>query len=131
MKSLFTFKKVLLSLFFILLLILISEKTLAQKQIQGTVHDEMEQPLPFANVVLLNISDSSIVAHTATDDMGVFQFDLKSSQNPFLISINYIGYEPLKQNLNAEEQSNSSLNLGVLKLKHVKILCAHQLRNKS
>ncbi len=116
MKSLFIFKKAIVLSLPILLFILISEKAFAQKQIQGTVHDEMEQPLPFANVVLLNISDSSIVAHTATDDMGVFQFDLKSSQNPFLISINYIGYEPLKQNLNAEQQSNSPLNLGVIKL---------------
>jgi Outer membrane protein beta-barrel family len=116
LKSFFLFKKAVIVLFSIFLLILISGKTFAQKQIKGIVHNEMEQPLPFANVILLNISDSSIMSHTATDDLGAFQFDLKTNQNPFLIAINYIGYEPLKQNLDNEQQSNSPLNLGVLRL---------------
>lgn len=57
----------------------------------GTVVDELSQPFAFANVVLLNPTDSAFVAGTMTDDAGAFS--LSAQQSSAIVKISYIGYE--------------------------------------
>lgn len=88
----------------------------AQKQVQGSVYDELEQPLPFASVVLLHSIDSTIIAHTTTNDVGAFSLDLKTNTNNYLLRINYVGYEPLQQNITSPLASGQVVQLGSIKL---------------
>ncbi len=39
---------------------------------KGTVKDTQNKPIPFANVVLFSLPDSTFVTGTTTDDKGVF-----------------------------------------------------------
>ena len=57
----------------------------------GTVVDELSQPFAFANVVLLNPTDSAFVAGTMTDAAGAFS--LYAQQSSAIVKISYIGYE--------------------------------------
>lgn len=57
----------------------------------GTVVDELSQPFAFANVVLLNPTDSAFVVGTMTDDAGTFS--LSAQQSSAIVKISYIGYE--------------------------------------
>jgi Outer membrane protein beta-barrel family/CarboxypepD_reg-like domain len=78
---------------FIFFLVLLSTVVFAQKTItvRGTVVDEQKQPLPFANVGLLNASDSSSIVYTQTKDNGRFEFkDLVPKD--YLLKISYLNY---------------------------------------
>lgn len=57
----------------------------------GKIVDEQGLPFAFANVVLLNASDSAFVSGTMTDDAGTFS--LTSEQSSVIVKISYIGYE--------------------------------------
>ena len=58
----------------------------------GQVVDEMRTPIPFANVVLLNVSDSAYVAGTTTDVDG--RFSLTGHATHPIVKISYLGYKP-------------------------------------
>lgn len=55
---------------FLLLMMAIPGICLAQ--IQGTIHDRQNQPLSFANVLLINQKDSSVVTGMMASDVGTF-----------------------------------------------------------
>ena len=57
----------------------------------GTVVDELGHPFAFANVVLLNPTDSAFVTGTTTDEAGAFS--LTAEQASVIVKISYIGYE--------------------------------------
>ena len=57
----------------------------------GKVVDETGQSTSFANVVLLDASDSAFVAGTTTDDYGLFT--LEGSTAKPIIKISYLGYK--------------------------------------
>ena len=56
----------------------------------GKVVDELGEPVPFANVVLLNASDSAFVTGTMTDDDGIFSFT--GTATAPLVKISCLGY---------------------------------------
>ena len=61
---------------FLLLLSMFSAATFAIAQnITGHIIDEQSQPMPFANVVLVNRVDSTFIAGAVTKDDGTFQDD--------------------------------------------------------
>ena len=68
----------------------------AAETFTGRVVDETQAPVPFANVVLLNCSDSAFVAGTTTDTDG--QFSLAGNAAKPLIKISYLGYKTLVLN---------------------------------
>ena len=77
----------------------------AQSQITGTVKDAADKPLPFANVLLMNASDSSLVHGMLASSEGVYQFD-HVSPGLFLLSFSMIGYEQwFTQPFNIEENN--------------------------
>ena len=57
----------------------------------GTVVDETGNPIPFANAVLLNATDSAFVAGTMTDDNG--HFSLSGNAARPIIKLSYLGYK--------------------------------------
>ena len=57
----------------------------------GKVVDETGMPVPFANVVLLNATDSAFVAGTMTDDDG--HFSLEGNASRPIIKVSYLGYK--------------------------------------
>jgi len=64
----------------------------AQQTFTGKVVDENTSlPIEFANVVLLQRSDSSFVAGTATDNLGAFSIEAK--QGDYLLKVSFIGYQ--------------------------------------
>ena len=62
----------------------ISLATFAQT-FTGKVVDEKNQPLPYANVVLLSLPDSTFVAGTVSDESGAFS--LRSEKPDLLLRV--------------------------------------------
>ena len=63
-------------------------------QIQGSIHDKNNQPLSFANILLINQKDSSIVTGMMSTDVGTFSI---TNFNPgkYLIKTSMIGYKSI------------------------------------
>ncbi|MBQ9556835.1 MAG: outer membrane beta-barrel protein [Muribaculaceae bacterium] len=77
--------------FFTLMVAMLATLTAVAQSFTGQVVDETQNPIPFANVVLLNASDSAFVAGTTTDGDGVFTLTGQTS-NP-LVKITFLGYK--------------------------------------
>lgn len=56
----------------------------------GKVVDEQQQPVPYANIVLLSLPDSAFVAGSISNEQGIFLLDFKGSKG--LLRISSIGY---------------------------------------
>ena len=59
--------------------------------ISGRVIDEQSQPMPFANVVLVNRSDSAFVAGAVTKDDGTFS--ISTDKQDGLLKVTSVGYQ--------------------------------------
>ena len=77
--------------YFTLMLALVAVLTVSAATFTGRVIDETGQPAAFANVVLLNATDSAFVTGTVTDTEGAFT--LTSNAAKPLIKISYLGYK--------------------------------------
>ena len=60
------------------------------QSISGRVIDEQAQPMPFANVVLVNRADSAFIAGAVTKDDGTFS--IATDRNNGLLKVSSIGY---------------------------------------
>ena len=60
------------------------------QRISGRVNDEHSQPMPFANVVLVNRADSSFIAGAVTKDDGTFSIDTYKKDG--LLKVSSVGY---------------------------------------
>lgn len=60
----------------------------------GKLVDEQQNPVGFANIVLLSLPDSAFVAGTVSDEQGLFRFD-NTDNTEKLLQISYLGYKPL------------------------------------
>ena len=93
--------------------------TAKSPDVGGTVIDENGEPMPFVNVVLLSLPDSTFVQGAMTDDQGHFQ--IVTLQNEGLLKVSSIGYETLYLNpkaLNGPIQmKEASLMLGEVVVK--------------
>ena len=72
------------------LLCLCAASSLPAQTYTGKVTDEKNQPLPYANVVLLSFPDSAFVTGTVSDESGAFA--LKTNRDNLLLRISSIGY---------------------------------------
>ncbi|MEX2594449.1 MAG: outer membrane beta-barrel family protein [Anditalea sp.] len=80
--------------------------------ITGKVRDsETGRTLEFANVVLLNPEDSTVVDGSVTDQEG--DFEISASYGRYLLRAGFIGYDQLFKQL---EVDKASINLGNLRL---------------
>lgn len=77
--------------FFTLMMAMLVATAAVAATFKGRVVDETGLPAPFANIILLNASDSTFVAGTTTDDNGYFL--LTGNAMKPLIKISYLGYK--------------------------------------
>ena len=77
-------------LLFVLMFMLYS--VISSGQIQGTVHDSNNQPLTFANVLLINQKDSSLITGVMVSDVGTFSIQ-NFKPGKYLIKATMIGYK--------------------------------------
>ena len=76
---------------YILLIICCLEIGIAQGQnITGRIIDELSQPMPFANVVLVNRVDSAYIAGAVTKDDGTFS--ISTDKQDGLLKVSSVGY---------------------------------------
>ena len=71
--------------------LLFSSFAYSQTTVQGKIFDDQNQALSFANVLLLNVSDSTLVKGNVTDENGLYKIENVPSGNYFL-SASMIGY---------------------------------------
>ena len=102
---------------FFMLSLAVAITTAAAATFTGTVVDEQGQPFAFANVVLLNPTDSAFVAGTMTDDAGAFS--LSAQQSSAIVKISYIGYETKCVNATAGNLGTIQLQPGATMLGEV------------
>ena len=79
--------------FFTLMMAVLAVMTATADTFTGRVVDETQAPVPFANVVLLNSSDSAFVAGTTTSNDGTFNINGNASKP--ILKISYLGYKTL------------------------------------
>ena len=80
---------------FTLMMAMLAVMTVTAATFTGRVIDETQAPVPFANVVLLNASDSAFVAGTTTSNDGTFNISGNASKP--ILKISYLGYKTLVQ----------------------------------
>lgn len=84
-------------------------------QVDGRVLNEEGQPVPFANVLLLNAYDSTLVTGSLTEVDGVFHLDAKLNGS-FVLSIKVIGYESWYSHNFTNDENQSTISFGELTL---------------
>ncbi len=74
--------------------LLINSVVMAQQggKVSGTVLDENSEPLPFTNVLLMQVSDSSLTKTTTTTEVGDFLLEEIKDGNYF-VKISMVGYQ--------------------------------------
>lgn len=55
----------------------------AQVTVTGKVIDEQQQPVPYANIVLLSLPDSAFVAGSISNEEGAFSLNVKETRMCF------------------------------------------------
>jgi len=80
--------------------------------ISGRVNDEHSQPMPFANVVLVNRADSSFIAGAVTKDDGTFSIDTYKKDG--LLKVSCIGY--MTRYIDARTGIANPLELGDIRM---------------
>ncbi|MCX7862413.1 MAG: TonB-dependent receptor [Bacteroidales bacterium] len=85
-------------------------------EISGKVIDSQSQkPMPYANVTMIRMRDTTIAGGTITDDNGFFKIE-KLRPGMYLIKIQFIGFERYTTNIRLTPQ-NPIINLGLIQLK--------------
>ncbi|QZT37254.1 TonB-dependent receptor [Halosquirtibacter xylanolyticus] len=107
----------------VMLISVLSLGVQAQKKLEGVVRDRHGKAIPYANVLLCQSPDSTLLANTITDLQGNFVFDETPQQNTFL-KISYIGYSPkfvqLTEDLKHITLSDKIHNLNEITIKGAK-----------
>ena len=92
----------------------VSEKN---AKIQGVILDaDDSSPIPFADVILFTLKDSTMVSGTITNDKGNFEL-AKLTSGEYKISISFMGYQTFKIKPVIIDKAGSTLNVGTIKLK--------------
>ncbi len=63
---------------------------------KGTVKDTENKPIPFANVVLFSLPDSTFVTGTTTEENGNFLLESKKKIAKGYLEVSFIGFETKK-----------------------------------
>lgn len=95
-------KYIVIFCFFLLSSILISAQNVCGKLI-----DEKNQPLMFANIVLLSLPDSTFISGAISNENG--EFTLIKNEKAQLLRISSVGYETIYKSLNCD-------NIGIVKM---------------
>ncbi|WP_319500364.1 outer membrane beta-barrel family protein [uncultured Draconibacterium sp.] len=78
-------------------------------QIQGSVKDALNQPIPFANVLLMNANDSSVVSGVMASEEGTYSIT-EFKPGTYLIGVSLIGYKPAWSSLFEIKSTNDHIH---------------------
>jgi len=84
-------------------------------QVRVRVSDEQDNPIPFANVVLYQASDTTLVTGAITDDEGYFSLETREA-GPFRLRVTYLGFADHYTEPFSLDAGSSELQLGTLVL---------------
>jgi len=94
---------------YILLLLSVCPLFAQKITLQGKVTDSIGTPLSFANIIADPQANASI-AFTISDDIGQYKLSLEKEQ-PYRITVSYLGYAPQSFELNAKENQIKNFKL--------------------
>lgn len=101
------------------LLCLVSFYTVAQLQVKGTIKDAVSgSSIPFASIVLLKQSDSTLVTGQMSSEQGAFELATNESGNYFL-AITSAGYQKTLSAAFTLNTSTSPVQLNLVATEHV------------
>ena len=81
-----------------MLCLIVMAASMNAQSISGKLVDEKNEPLAYANVVLLSMPDSTFVSGTISDEMGSFQ--ISKDEKGQLVRISSIGYATIYKKVN-------------------------------
>lgn len=94
----------------------------AQTEVSGSIYDNANHPIPYANVLILKQSDSSLVKGGMSDFEGVFKLKYNTSEAVFA-SIQYMGFKeynfPISINQTSVTLNNIKLETSALAVSEV------------
>lgn len=99
-------------------------QSFTQTQIQGHVVDSLNQPIPYANVMLQPEEGSHILAFTATNKNGNYQLNVNQEEGNYRLAFTALGYarkEIPVQLITTKLEVNAQLNEEALSLDEVVI----------
>lgn len=103
----------LLCIFFILDIMILSKT--AFSQIEGLVTDSQNNPVAYANVLLINPHDSSLVTGTLADEKGRYNL-INNSAGEYLLNVSILGYKPYYSNVFVTNGSKNSRVMNPIKM---------------
>jgi outer membrane receptor protein involved in Fe transport len=115
MKSYFVKEALIIRIFLINAALLTVTIASSQSKIRGRVADETGKPMPSANVLLLNLKDSSLIKGMVTDAEGAYVFN-KVATGRYLITSSYSGFSRHYTSPLDIPSTNSEINAGIAKL---------------
>ncbi|MCL2597731.1 MAG: TonB-dependent receptor [Paludibacter sp.] len=115
-------KKSSISIFLFLFAITLSAQTLTGK----VVDENTSLPIEFANVVLLQRSDSAFVAGAVTDSVGVFSIEAK--QGDYLLKVSFMGYQTKFIDVNSANIGTIILSENEKELSEVTVTASRPIR---
>ncbi|WP_237708843.1 TonB-dependent receptor [Gillisia marina] len=91
---------------FLCLISLLSFTTNAQNSVKGIVIDENQMAVPFANVILLQASDSTTVYKgSVSEEDGSFLIE-EVEDNEYIIEVRFVGYENFQKKIEVKGNTN-------------------------
>jgi len=98
--------KTFLSLILLAFIVFIPNRMFSQNQVGGQIVDKENQPVSFANVVLLNAKDSvSVIKGMISEDDGSFLFE-EIENRPYVLKISFLGFADYIKRFEVEGNTN-------------------------
>ncbi|TJY37051.1 TonB-dependent receptor domain-containing protein [Pontimicrobium aquaticum] len=101
-----------------IIVFLFAQSMLAQISVKGSVLDNENKPISFANIAIFNTNDSTLVKGVISDDVGKFEIKLQREKS-YLLKVSFLGFQQFEKNF------NKSIDFGDIVLKPL----AEQLNN--
>lgn len=95
---------------FVVALISYTSFSQSEYSVSGQIKNALNEPVPFANVLIYKAADSTLISGTASDDLGNFSITLKPGN--YYLKIKFLSYQ--EQIISSLVVSNSNINLGVI-----------------
>ena len=98
--------KTFLPLILLAFIVFIPNRVFSQNQVRGQIVDKENQPVSFANVVLLNAKDSvSVIKGMISEDDGSFLFE-EIENHPYVLKISFLGFADYIKRFEVEGNTN-------------------------
>lgn len=91
------------------LLLLFTNVSIFSQNLEGKIIDvTTQETLPFVNVAIMNVKDSSVVTGTVSDEEGKFSVTIPDGE--FFVRISFIGYETYISDITSQDMGVIKLN---------------------